>query len=133
EDARDVSRHVVLPRPARYGSANTLKGIGCEPMRRISFNDGWEVRPKANRMDELSGEAAEWAPVTLPHDAMIGTERSPAAAGANAYFPGGVWEYQKRFELPADSSSTTVLEFEGVYRDAVVVVNDAVAAQRPYG
>ena len=41
-------------------------------MRRISLNDRWDVRPKVNRFAELMGESAEWMPVTLPHDAMIG-------------------------------------------------------------
>ena len=39
-------------------------------MRRISLNDGWEVRPRVHRFAELTGEGAEWAPVTLPHDAL---------------------------------------------------------------
>jgi beta-galactosidase len=105
-------------------------------MRRLLFNDGWTCRPRADRFAELGGTAAEPTPVTLPHDAMIGTARSAEAGPANAYFPGGAWEYQCTLEVaPEDGAAgrTTLLEFEGVYRDAVVSVNGAIAARRPYG
>ncbi len=103
-------------------------------MRRTPFNDGWSVRPKTNRFAELAGETAPWTPVTLPHDAMIGTPRSPSASAATGFFRPGVWEYRRTLHLPAgDAGTTVVLAFEGVYRDAVVCVNDTVAAHRPYG
>jgi beta-galactosidase len=102
-------------------------------LRRAPFNDGWAVRPKPNRFAERFGEAPEWAPVTLPHDAMIGTSRSPGAPAANAYFPGGTWEYRRELEALDDRGPLVVLEFEGVYRDAVVSVNGTVVAHRPYG
>jgi beta-galactosidase len=77
--------------------------------------------------------------VTLPHDAMIGQERvAPGGAvpdgGANAYFPGGTWEYRKTFFVPEEHRGRLILvEFEGVYRDAMVYVNGNYAGQRPYG
>ena len=51
---------------------------------------------------------------------MIGTERSPTAGPATGYFPGGSWEYRRTLER-ADPRRVrrVVLEFEGVYRDAV--------------
>ena len=57
-------------------------------MRRIALNDNWSVRRKANRFAELIGEGAEWTPVTLPHDAMIGGERTPSARPADRVLPG---------------------------------------------
>ena len=106
-------------------------------MRRISLHDRWDVRPKTNRFAELIGEGAEWAPVTLPHDAMIGGERTPTAGPASGYFPGGSWEYRRTLDVTGDDtgadSDAVVLEFEGVYRDAVVSVNGTIAAHRPYG
>ena len=44
-------------------------------MIRVSFNDGWEFRPKVSSFAELGRGGAPWQPVTLPHDAMIGQER----------------------------------------------------------
>ena len=95
-----------------------------ERMRRVLLNDHWSVRPKPHRFEErYLGSALEWTPITLPHDAMIGTPRSPSAPAANAYFPGGTWDYQRSLEFPADNADAVImLEFEGVYREALVSV-----------
>ncbi len=101
---------------------------------RSSFNAGWAVRPKQNPFSELTGAKSAPEPVTLPHDAMIGTKRDPSASHDIAYFPGGVWEYTKRFDAPAEWRDRRVsLQFEGVYRDAMVYVNDDFAASEPNG
>ncbi len=103
-------------------------------MRRTALNEGWEFRPKQNRHLELVGMGAPWEPVTLPHDAVIGTERAAEAGPATGYFPGGAWEYRRTIEVPEDGApATAVVEFEGVYRDAIVSVNGTRAAHRPYG
>jgi beta-galactosidase len=101
---------------------------------RTSFNDGWQVRPKVNRFLELSNAVKEAEAVTLPHDAMIGTARDPSASHMNAYFTDGVWEYTKTFALPPEWRDRRVrLHFEGVYREAMVYVNDDFAANEPNG
>ncbi len=103
-------------------------------MRRRLLNDGWAVRTKVSAFAELQGGAAEWVPVTLPHDAMVGARRDASAGPANAYFPGGTWEYRRTLVGPEPGADArVVLDFEGVYRDAVVTVNGMVAARRPYG
>jgi beta-galactosidase len=104
-------------------------------MRRTPFNEAWTVGAKANSFAELiAGSASPPGQVTLPHDAMIGTQRTPAGHAATAYFPSGNWEYKKSFEVAADETGSAVyLEFEGVYRDARVRVNDALVAHRPNG
>ena len=104
-------------------------------MRRTSFNDHWTVGAKVNSFAEMiTGGGSEPVAVTLPHDAMIGAERSPSGRAATAYFPSGAWEYKKSFELSAeDEGGAVVLEFEGVYRDASVRVNGTLVAQRPSG
>jgi beta-galactosidase len=101
---------------------------------RTPFNDGWTVGTKSNSFAEMiAGAGSPPLPVTLPHDAMIATERSPAGHGATAYFASGKWEYKKSFEPLPDEGSAVFLKFDGVYRDALVRVNDAVVAQRPGG
>lgn len=109
-------------------------------MKRTSFNDGWQTRPKVNPFAELSGTKVPFRPVTLPHDAMIERERAAPGGevtmegGAGAYFPGGTYEYRKSFFVPAEQRGKRILfEFEGVYRDAVVFVNGDYAGQRPFG
>ncbi len=103
-------------------------------MHRSSFNDGWEVRPKADRFAEVIMPSPGWEPVTLPHDAVIGTERTRSATASTGYYPGGAWEYRKMVEPVAQWRNQCIaLEFEGVYRDALVYVNDRLAGQRPSG
>ena len=103
-------------------------------MERVSFNDGWNVRPKVSAFLERGGRMPSWAPVLLPHDVMIGSARSPSEGPGNAYFPGGTWEYQKKFVVPEqDRGKRVFLEFEGVYRDALVSVNGSFAGHHPYG
>ena len=69
------------------------KGEGA--MQEFLFNDGWKYR--------RLGEGA-WTPVTLPHDAMIGEERSDDAAGGTntGWFAGYDYEYEKTFFVPAE-------------------------------
>ncbi|WP_079055784.1 glycoside hydrolase family 2 TIM barrel-domain containing protein [Streptomyces caeruleatus] len=103
-------------------------------MIRTSFNEGWEFRPQVNPFAELSGPSAPYRPVTVPHDAMIGRQRTASADAAGAFFPGGAYEYRKVFHVAAEDQGKRILvEFEGVYRDAMVYVNGAYVAQRPYG
>ena len=103
-------------------------------MQRVSFNDGWSVRPKISAFLERGGRMPSWTPVRLPHDVMIGSMRGPSEGPGNAYFPGGTWEYQKSFMVPAeDRGKRMFVEFEGVYRDAVVWVNGSFAGHHPYG
>ncbi|MFC1402727.1 MULTISPECIES: glycoside hydrolase family 2 TIM barrel-domain containing protein [Streptacidiphilus] len=109
-------------------------------MIRVSFNDGWQTRPKVNPFAEMSGATVPFQPVTVPHDAMIGQERTAPSGrtgmegGAGAYFPGGTFEYRKTFHVPEEyRGKRIVLEFEGVYRDATVHINGDYAGQRPFG
>ncbi|MEV6712872.1 glycoside hydrolase family 2 TIM barrel-domain containing protein [Lentzea sp. NPDC051208] len=108
-------------------------------MIRTSFNDGWQFRRKVSTFAESAGPPVPFEAVTLPHDALIRQERirpetDHAAAGAVAYFPGGTFEYRKTFPVSEDHRGRRVLlEFEGVYRDAVVYVNGDYVGQRPYG
>ena len=104
-----------------------MKEKGEGAMQEFLFNDGWKYR--------RLGEGA-WTPVTLPHDAMIGEERSDGAAGGTntGWFAGYDYEYEKTFFVPAEYRDRLVtLEFEGVYRGAEVYLNGEKAACRPYG
>ena len=65
---------------------------------------------------------------------MIATTRSPDAPAANAYFRGGKWEYRRNITGPAsEQDRVVIIEFEGVYRDATVVVNGETVHRRPNG
>jgi len=97
-------------------------------MRRTSFNGGWETRPHASFFLEMVGAAAPWRQVTLPHDAALGRDRDPSARSTTGYAPGGAYEYRTTLPAPEEYRDKRVLlEFEGVYRTAMVYVNGALA------
>jgi beta-galactosidase len=99
-------------------------------MRRIPFNGGWRTRPHTNFFAEMMGAAPAFAAVTLPHDATLRERRDPGLGSASGYFPGGVHEYRKTFAAPEEyRDQTVVLEFEGVYRSAMVYLNGNLAGQ----
>ncbi|MFF1571400.1 glycoside hydrolase family 2 TIM barrel-domain containing protein [Leifsonia sp. NPDC058292] len=104
-------------------------------MTKSLFNARWSVRRKISGFVDLMG-GAEATEVTLPHDAMLGFARSREVVGgaSAAFYPGGEVEYSKRFQAPSDWREKRVsVEFEGVYRDAMVFVNDEFAGQWKYG
>jgi beta-galactosidase len=94
------------------------------------------VKPKVSSFTDVVGSRDSGNPVTLPHDAMIGLPRSASnSEGAStAYFPGGVVEYTKIFDVPeAWLHKCVTIEFQGVYRDAMVFVNGSFAGQHRNG
>ena len=101
-------------------------------MKRIDFNDNWTVRKTSGGSDVYK----EPAQVTLPHDAMIMEKRTPEAAGgaANGWFPGGDYEYVKKFTIAEENRGKAVfLQFEGIMSEAKIYVNQSLAASVYYG
>jgi beta-galactosidase len=101
-----------------------------------AFNDGWAYRPKVSAFAELSGASGDWTTVTLPHDALISMPRRADAPGGAAagYFPGGAFEYRKDLLVEeSDRGRCFFLEFDGVYRGAMVYVNGALAGRHAFG
>jgi hypothetical protein len=106
-------------------------------MPRTPLNDGWSHRRKVSPFQELAGATgADWTGVRLPHDALIATPRRADVEGGhtNGYFAGGAFQYRRTLELPdSDRGKRVLLEFGGVYRDAMVYVNEALAGQHAFG
>ncbi|CAH0191888.1 Beta-galactosidase BoGH2A [Microbacterium oxydans] len=103
-------------------------------MSTTSFADGWIVRDKLSIFAQLRAGAGGDRAITLPHDAIIGSARNPSGEAAQAFYDGGTFEYVKKFDVPAEWRQKRVaLHFHGVYRDAMIFVNEAFVAQRPSG
>jgi len=94
--------------------------------KRVSFNADWQFR---------LGEG-QWRQLNLPHDWSIEgefSEKNPAGTGGGA-LPGGIGWYRKTFTLPANPNGQQVfVEFDGVYRNSEVWINDHYLGKRPYG
>jgi beta-galactosidase len=107
-------------------------------VRRLDFDRGWrfhlgEILDGISRA-ELDDSA--WRTVDLPHDWSIELERSPASPSGSAggFFPAGVGWYQKRFPVTEELQGSTVLvEFEGVYMNADVWLDEHFLGRQPYG
>lgn len=105
-------------------------------MQRTSFNAGWGVRPQTSPFLELMGIAQQPAPVTLPHDWLISQPRTAdnQPGALNGYHGEGVIEYVKTFTAPEGFQEGRIeISFDGVFRGAMVFVNDSFVGQRPYG
>lgn len=97
-------------------------------MKKLDFNRDWLCR--------CVTQPAEPVPVTLPHDAMRAEPRTNESTGEGntGWYAGHDYEYTKTFSVPESwENQVVVLEFEGVYHNAQVWINDRKAPARPYG
>jgi beta-galactosidase len=87
-------------------------------------------------------EPVIWRELDLPHDWSIELERKPdhPSGVANGWFAMGRGWYQKDLEAPVDWQSSAVggpkkvlVEFEGVYMNAEVRLNEHYLGRHPYG
>jgi hypothetical protein len=95
-------------------------------MKRYNFNQDWQ----------FSKEGGEKRRIDLPHDAMIEEHRTPdsPSGSAGAYFPGGVYIYEKTFDVPIDwNGKIVIFQFEGVYKNSSVFINEKEAGGAAYG
>ena len=111
-------------------------------MKVQQFNENWlfgkileEGRQDAASMRDPSPRANSPRAVTLPHDAMIHEKRGPeTGSSGNGYFSGGKYIYKKLFYCPRDwAEKTVLLHFGGVYRNAVVSLNNKELMTHAYG
>lgn len=96
-------------------------------MHKIDLNKGWQFCRKNDKNSKL---------INLPHDAMIHEKRSPdnKSGSAGAYFPGGTYIYEKTFYAPSKwQNMHAYIEFEGIYKNSKVYINNQLAGERPYG
>ena len=96
--------------------------------RDLNFNDNWQF------MLEDSDE--EKRDISLPHDFSIEqpfnftNENVEAESG---FMLGGIGHYYKEFTLPNVTDSSIVLNFDGAYSRAKVIINDHVLGTNKYG
>ncbi len=97
-------------------------------MKKIGWNEDWTVRCLTRQSERVK--------VSIPHDAMISELRTSESEGEGniGWYIGGDYEYAKHFEVPQEWKNLRVMaEFEGVYHNAEVYVNNKKATFRPYG
>ena len=102
-------------------------------MNKQLFDTDWEF---TDQVGTFPAPSRGWRPVVLPHDASVSRpldhESPTGKAGGFAW--SGLVAYRKMLQVPADwRDGSVLLEFEGVYMNAEVLVNGNVAALHPYG
>ena len=93
---------------------------------KINFNNNWTVSDNRGTTKE----------VTLPYDAMIHENRDILSNNSkhSGYFPGGKYSYQKHFFISEeDKKLSHIIQFEGVYQDAKVWINNHLVTNHLYG
>ncbi len=98
-------------------------------MRKRSFNLGWTFTTGSfwNRTTPKK--------VDLPHDYIVGMERSPENPGGGfvGFFPSEEAEYKKELMLPEGFSGRLLLNMDGAYEKTEVYVDHNLVFQHPYG
>jgi beta-galactosidase len=106
-------------------------------MEKISFNRDWRFQQVEPRFLPWTPEdTSGWRVLDLPHDWSIELERKPENPSSNlgGYFQMGSGWYQKSFHAhQAWSENRILVEFEGVYMNAEVFINDHPLGLHPYG
>jgi beta-galactosidase len=106
-------------------------------MERLPFNQSWRFHlgePVHDRHQPL--DDSTWRVVDLPHDWSIELPIDPASPSraSNGFFPMGRGWYRKTFQAPSDWQGKQVfIEFEGVYMNAEVWLNENLLGRHPYG
>ncbi len=110
-------------------SLQPVKAQAAEVFHRYArstlINDGWVFSM------EGSGKETE---ISLPHDYSISQPFQSDLEAESGFLPGGTGIYEKKMVFePAMKDSRVVVEWEGVYMNAQVSVNDTVLGTHPYG
>jgi beta-galactosidase len=102
-------------------------------MYRKNIDRGWTFhRGTVNPMRPTNDSKI----VDLPHDFTIETDPYPDAPGgpATGYYGGGIGTYTKILEIPENLGDKRILvEFDGVYMNAVVDLNGHIVSNHHYG
>jgi beta-galactosidase len=98
---------------------------------KVRIDEGWKLLAGSNPTDaqNTSYSDASWTTTNVPNDmsnALVGTSSSTD--------PGQKGWYRKHFTAPTGASGKMVIiQFDGVYHDAVVYINGAKVASQEYG
>lgn len=106
-------------------------------MIKQNFNQDWYFsKGSGGALSMLMDRKQKLVKVSLPHDASIREMREDGEilGSGNGYFKEENCNYTKDFELSLEDQDKVVwLEFEGVYQNAFVYVNNAYVGKHPYG
>lgn len=105
-------------------------------MERIKFNQGWKVWKDLDPFELVFRVPEDAVEVDLPYDVMFHEEQKQGAVngGYTGNIDAGEYKYYKRFFVPEEyQGGHVLLQFEGIYRNASVFVNQSKVGGSAYG
>lgn len=105
-------------------------------MEKIKFNQGWKVWKDLDPFELVFCVPEDAAEVDLPYDAMFHEEQKQGAVngGYTGNIDAGEYKYYKRFFVPEEfRGGHVMLQFEGIYRNAGVFINQSRVGGSAYG
>ncbi len=104
---------------------------------KTDFDWNWKFHlGDINNGQEMDLNDSSWRTLNLPHDWSIEgnfSKDNPAGVGGGA-LPGGTGWYRKSFTVKeADKDKLIFINFDGVYRNSEVWINNHYLGKRPYG
>ena len=146
--ARRLLVRAVMTAAAALAVSSSVASAATDGRSR-DFDQGWKFAlvnsadttdptgAYADAMDP-SFDDSSWRSVDVPHDWSneLAFTNAPGAGtdSGTGWLPGGLGWYGKTFTLPAaDAGKRISLEFDGVYEDSYVYVNDHLVGNHPYG
>ncbi|MEP7279603.1 MAG: glycoside hydrolase family 2 TIM barrel-domain containing protein [Bacteroidota bacterium] len=117
-----------------YGlSQNTTTSV----RQRINFNSDWKFQLGDNpTYKDASFDDSNWRVLNLPHDWAIegNFDKANPSKASGAFLPGGVGWYRKKFQVTDNMESKHVfIQFDGIYMNAEVWLNNQFLGRYPYG
>ncbi|MDC7695817.1 glycoside hydrolase family 2 TIM barrel-domain containing protein [Asticcacaulis sp. DXS10W] len=126
-----LKRYVVAMAALMLASSDAKAG------ETVNFDAGWTfAKGDIEGAESVAGGAADWKPVTLPHDwAIAGPfDQTAASTGSGGWLPTGVAWYRKSFALTPDLKGKRVfIELGGVMERGGVWINGMHVGHRPNG
>jgi len=102
-------------------------------MKKINFNKEW-LFSVDSKYDGGRFSPADFRKVDLPHDYMVEMPLDKSNPPGIGFFSGREGSYKKEFTVSEkDSGKKVYVEFEGVYMNAEIKLNDNVLLRHPYG
>lgn len=105
-------------------------------MNKIKFNNGWKVWKDLDPFELVFRVPDDAVDVDLPYDAMFHEEQKQGTVngGTTGNIDGAEYKYYKKFFIPEEyCSGHVMLQFEGIYRNAGVFVNQSKVGGSAYG
>ncbi len=105
-------------------------------MKREKFNSNWKVWKDMDPFELVFKVPDDAVCVDLPYDAMFHEEQKPdsVSGGSTGHIDAGEYKYYKEFFVQEEEKGQRmVLQFEGIYRNALVFVNQSKVGESPYG